>query len=733
MIERAPAGESVTSTVGQQRFFNQASVRILLSDTQSQITSLPAVTSAAPYPLAELGSTGMGTCTGFLTPPCVISHTAGGNYYLPTPDSCHPPMAESPGWTVDNDYMYTAGTTLLGGYIKVEIQLNSSPGTWQDVTQEVLSTGISRDVYTGGGCTNISILHLERAKPFYTEGAPTVAVGTGAAGSLTNGTTYYYIVVPIVAAGAIPGTEAPGVKATATKKMNLTWSAYPGATGYYVYRGTSSGGENGYLNVGNVLSYTDSGLGLTAGAFPTTPPASPLISAAAATTATNFVPINIYDPREGEVRDITGPTTASMNGVMNLLEVDVGHLQKWLNGTLCTAATVPTSCPSGALALGAPVAPTGNGEIILYISDRRGNCNQVAAGPCTGGDTGQYGYEDTINPASGTGTPNGALDTGEDVNGNGALDAYGGTARPLNCANIDNSGAINFPAGSTTVLSPRTAGCTFPAGSFMDLLTNPAAPTAAPLTRITSAGVGLGSIEAQVNPVLFFRHAVRLVDGSLGNLPPYAAATMATCPNMESPAAYPAQGGFSVATENPLYILGDYNALTTNANGFTKDLAGQCHVPAAVFADAVTLLSDNWVDGTDLAYPTNVGSRPATSTDTWFRVAVIAGKNMSFPLPTFTVPAAPPNDFGTDGGTHNFLRYIEKWNSTLNYLGAMVSFYYAVQATGIYKCCNTVYGAPTRSYGYDTDFTNITSLPPGTPRFTDVNALSYQQSVLATQ
>jgi hypothetical protein len=31
------------------------------------------------------------------------------------------------------------------------------------------------------------------------------------------------------------------------------------------------------------------------------------------------------------------------------------------------------------------------------------------------------------------------------------------------------------------------------------------------------------------------------------------------------------------------------------------------------------------------------------------------------------------------------------------------------------------------------DFLNISLLPPGTPRFTDVNALSFKQAILPTQ
>ena len=61
----------------------------------------------------------------------------------------------------------------------------------------------------------------------------------------------------------------------------------------------------------------------------------------------------------------------------------------------------------------------------VYFSDRRGNRNAANA------ETGEFGFEDIVNPASAAGTPNGALDAGEDVNGNGVLDVYGETPRFL--------------------------------------------------------------------------------------------------------------------------------------------------------------------------------------------------------------------------------------------------------------------------------------------------------------
>ena len=53
-------------------------------------------------------------------------------------------------------------------------------------------------------------------------------------------------------------------------------------------------------------------------------------------------------------------------------------------------------------------------------------------------------------------------------------------------------------------------------------------------------------------------------------------------------------------------------------------------------------------------------------------------------------PWASWMDFGTDGGTHNFLRYIENWDETLYYEGSIVSMYYNHQAVGTFKCCTTV-------------------------------------------
>ena len=218
------------------------------------------------------------------------------------------------------------------------------------------------------------------------------------------------------------------------------------------------------------------------------------------------------------------------------------------------------------------------------------------------------------------------------------------------------------------------------------------------------------------NVVTGARHVLRLVDGGLGNVPIRPDTGL---------------GGFTVAAENPVYVFGDYN---TNAGdpfwGNPLILTDINHAAAAVIADAVTLLSNpptvatpgsGWSDLLSMKNPTNQGGRNANTT--YYRLAIAGGKNMNFPQ-----PAGTSADFGTDGGVHNFLRYIENWGgATLSYRGSLVSLYYSQYATGTFKCCTLVYSPPNRNYYFDTAFTDPAKLPPGTPMLQDVVNLTYWQ------
>jgi hypothetical protein len=240
-----------------------------------------------------------------------------------------------------------------------------------------------------------------------------------------------------------------------------------------------------------------------------------------------------------------------------------------------------------------------------------------------------------------------------------------------------------------------------------------------------------GVATAEWNMVTGPRHVLRLVDGGMdgsGNsyVPP-TNGTIATNGN-----------GFTVASEEPVYVWGDYNTGTADQFWPNGSTITTTHSAAAIMADAVTLLSNppannnspttntGWTDIESFQNPATASNRPGNTG--YYRVAIIAGKNIPFPIPTWS---GAPADFGTDGGMHNFLRYLEDrgaGGATVNYVGSMISMYYSQYATGNFKCCNAVYDPPNRNYFFDTLFENPSNLPPGTPDFQDVVSLSYHQS-----
>src|SRR5262249_59502957 len=76
--------------------------------------------------------------------------------------------------------------------------------------------------------------------------APPGTTATGAAGgTLTASQAYFYEVTATNAQGEFgPSNEATATPTAGNQTNNLSGAAVSGATGYNVYRGTSSGGEN---------------------------------------------------------------------------------------------------------------------------------------------------------------------------------------------------------------------------------------------------------------------------------------------------------------------------------------------------------------------------------------------------------------------------------------------------------------------------------------------------------
>jgi hypothetical protein len=180
-----------------------------------------------------------------------------------------------------------------------------------------------------------------------------------------------------------------------------------------------------------------------------------------------------------------------------------------------------------------------------------------------------------------------------------------------------------------------------------------------------------------------------------------------------------------------VYLQGCYN--NPGQCGMAAANWSATGVGASVVADAITLLSDNWNDVNSFTFPYgmngSVGNGGRNAVTTTYRMAVLSGKGVPFPQ-----PAGTAQDFGTDGGAHNFLRYLENWGGqTLFYEGSIASMYYNHQAVGLYKCCTTVYDPPTRGYQFDTNFLTPSLLPPLTPMLRTINTIGFTQMLLPTQ
>jgi hypothetical protein len=626
--------------------------------------------------------------------------TAGGvypYYTLPIPDTPvvgsaltnYPQQASSNAWS------------LIDGYLRVEYKDTS--GNWHPVTNEWLQLGFARGVTppTANKAGNPSTGQGNPINP------NAILLLQEPADRSTNSTL---AAEPIKSAGvwAVSQANHPTCNTTNVSNQCTAWTAGAAPA------------------VPTLISDTVSGGQWVFGVTPTTTS----VTTPQSLTQFNWYPINFYDAREGEARDVdqgTNQNSCTTNGVMNAVEIDVGNLQQWLKGNIGTSGTSVDYV-------------TQNGYV-LYFSDRRGmllNPNTTSSHPA-GTKSGDSGLEDVVNSSSQVGTPDGVREptfagaplspsgvalSPEDVNENGVLDNWG-------TANL-GLGFYGTPASATANLNAKIVAAT---------PDNPYSP------RIASC-----STTGRKNWVSGARHVLKLVDGALGNGTGNLPITPVGTPETIAGNTSTYYGGFTVASENPVYIQGDYNSVTkptldtffSNQQNTApaKDETG--YVPAAVIADAVTLLSNNWDDrvsmvgilgNTDITYnqTTNAGNREASTTS--YRVAVAGGKNMAFPFPSWQT-TNPDYPFGTDGGVGNFLRFLEDWltppggQQTLNYGGSLVSLYYSTYGTGIFKCCEyAVYAPPNRNYVFDVDFTlpGGVGLPPGTPLFRDVETLGYRQ------
>jgi hypothetical protein len=143
------------------------------------------------------------------------------------------------------------------------------------------------------------------------------------------------------------------------------------------------------------------------------------------------------------------------------------------------------------------------------------------------------------------------------------------------------------------------------------------------------------------------------------------------------------KSGLTVVSDNPVYTKGSYNSSSKK--------------PAAIFADAYTILSGSWSDASSTLALTN-----RVANNTTANVSFISGN-------------VPSNGGNYSGGVENFPRFLEKWDGkTLTWSGSMVQMWQSQRATEEWSY-GSYYTAPNRAWQFDTDLLDPNKLPPGTP------------------
>src|SRR5208337_2013293 len=288
-------------------------------------------------------------------------------------------------------------------------------------------------------------------------------------------------------------------------------------------------------------------------------------SSAAKTLVAGWTPYNqdfwpnvLFDTREGELREDTMSANnyPTLNGAMSYIEIDGANLANWFAGKIGTVVTSGQGTKD-------PNYATNN--FVLYISDRRGNYEDSTVQTISGGwpplsyslhETGEYGWTDIVNASTDVtnGCPNKTLDTGEDENADnsfkGSLYYYGASQKYIHDANDTLANVTNSATNPGRL------------GIFSDLTTHaPVALTTNDNCAIVptySTNDGIWPMLAAThqnapreNPPLFFRRAVKIVNAN-------KLTALGTCPGGQN-------CGLAIATENPVYVQGDFN--TNSAGG----------------------------------------------------------------------------------------------------------------------------------------------------------------------
>ncbi|MGD9906037.1 MAG: hypothetical protein AB7U83_21405 [Vicinamibacterales bacterium] len=695
------AEDTTNPVVYGQRYFSQASLRILLSDRATDITGLPTVSATPPVDLATFRNMALGYVPSAGNFPTALSQgeltTNGGFAGLPTR---YTRVSAIGGSTLTMQW----STTGTGGWTNgvpdwlkwTEIRIGA--GAWAGGGTVVTCLGMNGTQLLGCGAHPSFAINTEIRISRPDEWPLNVRVSTAAAANSTtigmNGMPNNSLVNQFNATKTFFVAENPvtctAFDAAGNNLLNCGWGGGSISANDPAYLGPTVNHDTPYLHgflkiemQNNAGAWSDVttellNLGFTGPNQDGQPCADPAPNAVirlqrlrdnglltACTLAANdysglfsnphdLWPNTIFDAREGSTRLLGTGDGPHTGGIFSYVALDVNNYRRWLNGEIGATGTQSLN----------------NNGFIVYFSDRRGNHDTTLV---NNPETGEYGFEDSLNPTAAAWNRDLILNDGEDVNQNGTLERYG-----------------ELPTSNGVIPNYIGAGAVAPFDS---------SALSSPWSQLALNQAGRGRLAR----VTLFRRALKIINGGM----------VGATNNI--PAA-----GFTVASENPVFVHGNFNATTTS-------VTAEPNVATSIVADAITLLSNSFVDGSTFRWPNNQTNRNATQTS--YRFAMITGKALPFQHPGWGV-----TEWGSDGGVHNFMRMIEDWGGqSLGYRGSMVSLFFSRQATGPYRADANVYSPPSRGYNFDTDFLTPALLPPGTPAFRDINTLKFRQILRPNQ
>jgi hypothetical protein len=182
--------------------------------------------------------------------------------------------------------------------------------------------------------------------------------------------------------------------------------------------------------------------------------------------------------------------------------------------------------------------------------------------------------------------------------------------------------------------------------------------------------------------------------------------------------------GLTVASDQAIYVLGDYNRGPVNPG----DLPRQ---PAAFVGDSFNVLSAAYwplacpdpCSANDAQSPLPLSDPLRNAATTSINAAILAG--------TDRTPDGAVGDYS--GGLENHARLHEDWNDrSFNYRGSFVSLGEPRHVDGRWcggGSCNT-YVHPQRNWSFEAAFNDAANLPPLTPRFVYLRQAFFTEDIL---